>query len=106
MFGEIEAVHRARQIEIAVRVEHAREALGLRLEIAFHRKARRKRTGAQGIAGDLVARKALPPLGGGAVSDRAELACQAHAVARWLICRVVATLPVRIARNRLALHRA
>jgi hypothetical protein len=104
VFGQIEAIHRAGQIQIAVGIEDAREALGLRFQITLDRKMRRERTDRVRVAGDRIAAEALEPLAGGAIRDGAELARDAHAAARWMIGRVLATLPIRIAQDRLALH--
>ncbi len=37
---DVEAVHGARQVQVAVRIEHRHELLGLRFEVVLHREAR------------------------------------------------------------------
>ena len=106
-FGEIEAIHRARDIEIAVRIERAHETSRVRFEIALDRRtpARTARllsnSGAHGLAAE-----SLHPLGGRAVRHHAELARDAHAGGRRALVRVRAARPIRVAQNRFALDRA
>src|SRR5207253_8108225 len=76
--SEIEAVHGARDVEIAVGVEDIHEALGERFEVALNRELGRERVAAlPHVLTDRLAPEALRPFGGGTIGDGAELARQA-----------------------------
>src|SRR5207253_495096 len=80
---EIEAVHGARDVEIAVGVEDIHEALSERFEVALNRELGRERVAAlPHVFADRLAPEALRPFGGGTIGDGAELARQALPRAR------------------------
>src|SRR5579863_5249264 len=69
VLGEIESVHGAGEVQVAVRVEDAHEALGLALEIGLDGVTWCELAELAGIAADRLAAEALPQLGGRAVGD-------------------------------------
>ena len=52
MLGKIEAIHGAREIQVAIGIEDAHEALGLGFQITLDRKARRERLERLRITGE------------------------------------------------------
>src|SRR5690606_6627169 len=93
---DAEEITRARQVQIAVRVELARELIRVMLEISLALEHETERI-AVGLDRRALAPKAQPPFLGRAVGDHAELAREAHAGERHVVARVVAVLPGRIA---------
>src|SRR5207244_5383475 len=76
--SEVEAVHGARDVQIAVGVEDIHEALSERFEVALNRELGRERVAAlPHVFADRLAPEALRPFGGGTIGDGAELARQA-----------------------------
>ena len=55
MLGKIEAIHCAGQIQVAIGIENACEALGLRLQVTLDREARREWTDLAGDTGERLA---------------------------------------------------
>ena len=103
--GDVEQIHRPREIQIAVRIERADELVGMGFQIGLHLEV-----DAEALSGAAVgcpfAPEALPPLGRRAVRDHAELAREPHALHWRLVERVLAVTPGRIVANQLALQRA
>ena len=116
MLGNVEAVHGARQVQVAVRVEYPHELFCLRLQVGFDGKARSEALGHAGQRRlDCAvphfrqprAAKAAGPFRGRAIGDGAELARDAHARLRAaFVLGVLAIVPGRIAHHGFALHRA
>ena len=106
MFGEVELVHRARQVEVAVGVVDLGEALALVLQVGLHLELRAEVAGHARSLRHAPAAEALVPFFVRAVGDRAELAREPHALARTAARLVVAAAPGRIVAHDLALQRA
>ena len=104
MFGDIEEIHCARQVKIAIGIELAGKFCRMGLEITLNLEVDAERIAAFAFFGDSLAAKSLLPLARRAVTDHAELARQTHSQNRPLAERIVAAVPVRIATNDLTLQ--
>src|SRR5207237_5598251 len=104
--AEIEAVHGAGDVQVAVGVEDADEALRQSFQVALNRELGGERIAVLHLLAERLASEALRPFCGGTVGHGAELARRARARARRSLGGVVAALPVRIMGDRLALDRA
>src|SRR3979490_1047167 len=99
---KIEAVHRARDIQVAVGIESAHKAACVRFEIALNGELGCKRAVLLFRGG--LTPEALAPLMSGAIRHHAELARDTH-TRRWrLFVRVSAAAPVGVAQNGLTLN--
>ena len=106
MRAEIEAVHGARDVQVAVGVEGADEALCQSLQVALNRELGSERIAALHVVANRRASEAQLPFRSRSVGHRAELARQALARDRRAFGAVVAAPPVRIMGDRFALDRA
>ena len=105
MLGDVEEVHGARKIEVAVRVEGARELLGVHLEVGLDLELGPEHLLRRG-GGDALAAEALSPFLRRAIGDEAELACEPQAGGGRLVGRVIAAAPGGVAADAFPLQRA
>ncbi len=106
VFGEVELVHRARQVQVTVGVVDFGETLALVFEVRLDLELRAEIARLSRRLRHAAAAKALVPFLVRAVGDRAELARHAHALARAATRLVIAAAPRRIVADDLALQRA
>ena len=104
--GEIEQVHRARDVEVAVRVVLPGELRRVVLQVRLDFEVDAERIAGLALGTGALAAEALRPFLRRPISDHAELAREAHALHRHRIGSVVTLLPGRIAPDHLPLQRA
>ena len=104
MIGEIEQVHRARDVEIAVRIVLAGELDRVVLEIGLDFEVDAERIPRLALHGRALAAETQGPLLGGPVRDHAELASQPHPLHGDRIERIVSVVPGRILADDLPLQ--
>ena len=89
---EIEPIHRARDVDVAVRIERTHELLRVRFEIALNRELGRKWLVAPQLRRDRLPAEPLPPFRRRAIRHHAEHARDAHAGGGRTIGSVIAVL--------------
>ena len=104
--GEIEQIHRARDVQIAVRIELPGELGRVILQIRLDFEVDAERIAGLALGVGALAAEALRPFLRRAIRDHAELAREAHALHRNRIGAVVAFVPGRIAADHFPLQRA
>ena len=105
VIGEVELVHRPRQVEVSVRVEGVGEPQRLVLEVGLDLELGPEVPGEAGRLRHTPATEALVPLLRRSVRDRAKLAREAQAEARATPGLVVAAAPGGVAAHHLTLQR-
>src|SRR5688572_32464704 len=103
MIGEIEQIHRARNIEVAIGIVLTGELRRVIIEIRLHFEIDPERIARLALRIRTLAAETQRPLLRRAIRDHAELAREAHASYGKRVGPVVAVLPVRIATDDFAL---
>ena len=108
VLGHVEQVHRARQVEVAVRRRRCPRTCARASRGRPRSRTRRRRRPSRAVAHvHPLAAEPLPPLRGRAVGDEARACARARSpVDRARRRRVVAALPLGVGADGLALHRA
>ena len=107
VFGQVEPVHRAAEVEVAVGIEAAHEAARVAFEVALDLELQPERIlVVAAVRVQPHAAEAAVPFHRRAIGDHAELARHAHAGFGIVRVVVIAVVPGRIQADRFALQRA
>jgi hypothetical protein len=106
MVGEIEQIHRTRDVQVAVRIELPGELRRVTLQVRLDFEVDAERIAGLALGAGALTAEAHRPFLRRAISGHAEFARQAHALHGHRIGAVVAFLPGRIAPDHFTLQRA